>query len=85
MTEDMFESMAERLKADISKEIAYSYVAFIPNDTKKVISKMKSNISLNDRKFLEQDLQKAVGKRLIFPYDILNSNLENTAQIFMMS
>lgn len=76
MTENMFESMAERLKMDISKEIAYSYVAFIPNDTQKVITKMKGNIALNDRKFLEQDLQKAVGKRLIFPYDILNSNLE---------
>ncbi|MBQ8764903.1 MAG: hypothetical protein IJZ12_03160 [Clostridia bacterium] len=37
---------------------------------------MKSNIALNDRKFLEQDLQKAVGKRLLFPYDVLNSSLE---------
>ena len=35
MTENMFESMAESLKTDIAKEIAYSYVAFIPNDTKK--------------------------------------------------
>ena len=72
----MFESMAERLKMDISKEIAYAYTVFVPDGTKRVISKMKRNIHLNDRKFLAQELQIAVGSGLIFPYDVLNSKLE---------
>ncbi|MBQ2931644.1 MAG: minor capsid protein [Clostridia bacterium] len=76
MTETMFESMAERLKTDISKEIAYAYMAFVPYDTQRVISKMKRNIHLSDRKFLEQDLRDSVGNNLIFPYDVLNSKLE---------
>lgn len=76
MTETMFESMAEGLKADISKEIAYSYVVFVPYDTQRVISKMKRNIHLSDRKFLEQDLRNSVGNNLLFPYDVLNSKLE---------
>lgn len=41
MNEKIFESMAERLKEDISKEIAYSYAVFVPDDTEKVISIMK--------------------------------------------
>ena len=76
MTENMFESMVEKLKADVSKEIAYSYAVFVPNDTQRVISTMKRNIALSDRKFLEQNLQKSVDKKLIFPCDVLNANLE---------
>ncbi len=76
MTETMFESMAEGLKADISKEIAYVYMAFVPYDTQRVISKMKRNIHLSDRKFLGQDLRDSIGNNLIFPYDVLNSKIE---------
>ena len=76
MTETMFEGMVERLKTDISKEIAYSYAVFVPENDERVISKMKRNISLKDRKFLERDLQNSIGKDLVFPYDVLNSKLE---------
>ena len=76
MNEKMFECMAERLKADVSKEIAYAYAVFVPDDAEKVISKMKRNIPLKDRMFLGQDLQNFVGSDLIFPYDVLNSKIE---------
>ncbi len=82
MTENMFESMAEMLKTEISKEIAYTYVVFVPNDTESVISEMKSNILLKDSKFFGQDLLDSFGNRLKFPVDVLNSNLEKHITYF---
>lgn len=76
MTENMFESMEERLRESIAKEIAYTYVAFAPNDTKVTLSKMKKNIRAGDRMFLSKDLQNSVGKDLIVSYDVLNTSLE---------
>ena len=72
----MFEGMTKRLKEDISKEIAYHYAVFATGSTERVISKMKRNIPLKDRKFLDRDIQNLVGKEMAFPYDILNSSLE---------
>jgi hypothetical protein len=47
MTETMFDGMAERLKTNICNEIAYTYTAFVPKDTKRVILEMKKNIILS--------------------------------------
>lgn len=71
MTEQIFESMAERLQKDVLCHIAYTYSAFIPKDTESIRSKMKSTIYMSDRVFLDYALRAKIGNQVIFPYDVL--------------
>ncbi len=73
MTEKNFTKLADDLQKNIINDIAYIYSTLIPDETKDVFTKMKSDILLPDRNFLDQDLKEHIGIHLVFPYDILMS------------
>lgn len=82
MNKSIFENMTDNLKMSVSKEIAYTYSAFIPEGEKQVISLMKHNISLWDRKLLEKNLQNQSENKIIFPYDVLIPKIKKHIENF---
>ena len=82
MNESLFENRAETLKNTVAKEIAYTYSVFVPKGTENITSKMKRNILLSDRKFLDSSLQEKLGSELIFPYEVLKENIEKQIDDF---
>ena len=52
MNETVFENMAEELKINIAKDIAYTYSMFVSTDAENTLFKMKSYILLPDRKYI---------------------------------
>ena len=77
MNKKEFNDMAERLRKEIDYEISYIYGAFVPREEDSVLSKMKSNIYVADRDFLDSD-----ANGVIFPYDVLKENVSKCIENF---
>ena len=77
MNESVFKSTAETLSRSIANEIAYTYSIWGSDNESRVITKMKSNILLSDRKFLDNNTQSIAKNKLIFPYDFLIANVKS--------
>lgn len=77
MNKKEFNDMAERLRKEIDYEISYIYGAFVPREEDSVLSKMKSNIYVADRDFLDSD-----ANGVIFPYDVLRENVSKCIEDF---
>ncbi len=77
MNESVFQSTAETLARSIANEIAYTYSVFGSDNESRVITRIKSNILLSDRKFLDSKTQSIVKNKLIFPYDFLMANIKS--------
>ncbi len=77
MNESVFQNTAEDLSRSIVNEIAYTYSVFGSDNESRVITKMKSNILLSDRKFLDSNTQSFAKNKLIFPYDFLMANVKS--------
>ncbi|MBR7163501.1 MAG: minor capsid protein [Clostridia bacterium] len=76
MNETIYDKMADNLLGTIDNDIAYVYSTFIPDGTKNILGKMKSNINISDRTFLDKSTQAQVGYELILPYDVLMDKVE---------
>ncbi len=76
MDERVFKSIAENFQKAVCDDIAYTYSVFVPRNTKNILSKMKSNISLQEERFLEPRLKKELGGKSVSPYDILIPKLK---------
>lgn len=83
MNETVFENMAENLKSNIAKDIAYTYSVFVSTDAEtNTLFKMKSNILLPDRKYIIKLLKSEDNERLIFPCDVLEKSIEKHIEEF---
>ena len=76
MDEKVFEGIRDNFQKAVCDDIAYTYGVFVPKDTKNILSKMKSNISLQEERFLEPRLKKELGGKSVSPYDILIPKLK---------
>lgn len=82
MNESVFKSTAETLSRSIANEIAYTYSILGSDNESRVITRMKSNILLSDRKFLDSKTQSIAKNKLIFPYDFLMTNVKSHIDSF---
>ncbi|MBE7031468.1 MAG: hypothetical protein E7401_00725 [Ruminococcaceae bacterium] len=82
MNESVFKSTTETLSRSIANEIAYTYSIFGSDNESRVITRMKSNILLSTRKFLDSETQSIAKDKLIFPHDFLMANIKSHIDIF---
>ncbi len=76
MNESVFQNTAETLSRSIVNEIAYTYSVFGSHNENRLITRMKSNILISDRKFLDSKTQTIAKNKLISPYDFLMANIK---------
>lgn len=82
MNKKEFYDMAERLRKEIDYAISYVYGAFLSTEDDSVLAKMKSNIYVADRAFVDRSLLEKGGKEVIFPYDVLRHKVTKCIEDF---
>ena len=82
MREKDFTYLAEGMKRGIDNEIAYIYSCFVPAGTRDVLARMKGNVAVADREFLDDKTRATVGNRWTCSYDLLVDRVERQIEAF---